>query len=204
MVSRSSWRGAVTKLISLGPRFAAELRGVDLIDVATNDAAYCAVREAFEEHSVILFRNQDISDDVQIAFSRAFGPLERTKVGSRCAGTLYVHITNVAADATLVAEPTARRSLTRRTSSGIPTVRSRRLRRWHRFCRRGRSLRLAGRRSSSRPGSHGTGCPTTEGRTSRSCRCAQLCHLSGPDRPCAHDAGRARRVATRTLAVDLA
>ena len=28
------------KLISLGPRFAAELRGVDLIDVATNDAAY--------------------------------------------------------------------------------------------------------------------------------------------------------------------
>jgi alpha-ketoglutarate-dependent 2,4-dichlorophenoxyacetate dioxygenase len=65
------------RLISLGPRFAAELRGVDLIDVATNDAAYCAVREAFEEHSVILFRDQEISDDVQIAFSRAFGPLER-------------------------------------------------------------------------------------------------------------------------------
>jgi len=89
------------KLISLGPRFAAELRGVDLIDVATNDAAYCAVREAFEEHSVVLFRNQEISDDVQIAFSRAFGPLERTKVGSLCAGTLYVHITNLAADTTL-------------------------------------------------------------------------------------------------------
>ena len=34
---------------------------------------------------------------------RAFGPLERTKVGSLCAGTLYVHITNVAPDATLVA-----------------------------------------------------------------------------------------------------
>ena len=82
-------------LISLGPRFAAELRGVDVIDVPTNDAAYCAVREAFEEHSVILFRNQEISDDAQIAFSRAFGPLERTKVGSLCAGTLYVHITNV-------------------------------------------------------------------------------------------------------------
>ena len=31
------------KLISLGPRFAAELRGVDLIDVATNDAAYCGL-----------------------------------------------------------------------------------------------------------------------------------------------------------------
>jgi alpha-ketoglutarate-dependent taurine dioxygenase len=61
------------RFISLGPRFAAELRGVDLIDVATSDAAYCAVREAFEEHSVILFRNQETSNDVQVAFSRAFG-----------------------------------------------------------------------------------------------------------------------------------
>jgi alpha-ketoglutarate-dependent 2,4-dichlorophenoxyacetate dioxygenase len=59
----------------------------------TRPIAQCG--EAFEEHSVILFRNQEISDDVQVAFSRAFGPLERTKVGSLCAGTLYVHITNV-------------------------------------------------------------------------------------------------------------
>ena len=152
------------KLISLGQRFAAELRGVDLIDVATNDAAYCAVREAFEEHFVILFRNQEISDDVQIAFSRAFGPLERTKVGSLCAGTLYVHITNVAADTTLVAETDRQGSLTERTSSGIPTVRSRRRRRWPRSCRRERSLRMAGRRSSFRPGLHGTGCRTDRGR----------------------------------------
>ena len=91
------------------------MRGVDLIDVATNDAAYRAVREAFEEHSVILFRNQEISDDVQVAFSRAFGPLERTKVGSLCAGTLYVHITNVAANATLVAE-TDRQALANRAN----------------------------------------------------------------------------------------
>ena len=49
------------ELVPLGPGFAAELRGVDLIDVASSDAAYLAVREAFEEHSVILFRNQDVS-----------------------------------------------------------------------------------------------------------------------------------------------
>ena len=103
------------RLVSLGPRFAAEVRGVDLIDVATDDAAYCAVREAFEEHSVILFRNQETSDDVQVAFSRAFGPLERTKVGSRGAGTFYVHSTNVAADATLVAE-TDRQALANRAN----------------------------------------------------------------------------------------
>ena len=83
--------------------------------MATDDAAYCAVREAFEEHSVILFRNQETSDDVQVAFSRAFGPLERTKVGSRGAGTFYVHSTNVAADATLVAE-TDRQALANRAN----------------------------------------------------------------------------------------
>ena len=103
------------RLVSLGPRFAAEVRGVDLIDVATDDAAYCAVREAFEEHSVILYRNQETSDDVQVAFSRAFGPLERTKGGSRGAGTFYVHSTNVAADATLVAE-TDRQALANRAN----------------------------------------------------------------------------------------
>ena len=72
--------------------------------MATSDAGYRAVREAFEEHSPILFPNQEISDDVKVTFSRTFGPFERTKIGSLYAGTLYVHITNVATDATLVAE----------------------------------------------------------------------------------------------------
>jgi alpha-ketoglutarate-dependent 2,4-dichlorophenoxyacetate dioxygenase len=89
------------ELVPLGPGFAAELRDVDLIDVAGSDAGYRAVREAFEEHSVIVFRNQDVSDDMQVAFSRAFGPLERTKVGSLAAGTFYVRATNVAADGAL-------------------------------------------------------------------------------------------------------
>ena len=89
------------ELVPLGPGFAAELRGVDLVDVVSSDASYLAVREAFEEHSVVLFRNQDVSDDLQVAFSRAFGPLERTKVGSLAAGTLYVRVTNVADDGTL-------------------------------------------------------------------------------------------------------
>jgi alpha-ketoglutarate-dependent 2,4-dichlorophenoxyacetate dioxygenase len=101
-------------LISLGPSFAAELRGVDLIDVATNDAAYRAVREAFEEHSVILFRNQEISDDVQVAFSRAFAPLERTKAGSLCAGML-MSISPTSGRATLVAE-TDRQALANRAN----------------------------------------------------------------------------------------
>ena len=89
------------ELVPLGPGFAAELRGVDLIDVVSSDAGYLAVRGAFEEHSVVLLRNQDVNDDVQVAFSRAFGPLERTKVGSLASGTLYVRVTNVADDGAL-------------------------------------------------------------------------------------------------------
>src|SRR5271165_5103973 len=89
------------ELVPLGPGFAAELRGVDLIDVASSDAGYRAVREAFEEHSVIVFRNQDVSDDMQVAISRAFGPHERTKVGSLAAGSFYVRATNMAADGAL-------------------------------------------------------------------------------------------------------
>jgi alpha-ketoglutarate-dependent 2,4-dichlorophenoxyacetate dioxygenase len=90
--------------VTLGPGFAAELRGVDLIDVASSDAAYRAVRAAFEEHSVIVFRDQEVSDDVQVGFSRAFGPLERTKVGSPYAGTFYARITNLAIDGALLPE----------------------------------------------------------------------------------------------------
>ncbi len=89
------------ELVPVGPGFAAELRGVDLIDAVSIDAGYLAVREAFEEHSVVIFRNQVVTDDVQVAFSRAFGPLERTKIGSLAAGTLYVRVTNVADDGTL-------------------------------------------------------------------------------------------------------
>jgi alpha-ketoglutarate-dependent 2,4-dichlorophenoxyacetate dioxygenase len=61
------------EVVPLGPGFAAELRGIDLIDVASSESAYLAVREAFEEHTVIVFRDQKVSDDIQIGFSRAFG-----------------------------------------------------------------------------------------------------------------------------------
>src|SRR5215472_9128266 len=101
----SGKRGSkIMEVIPLGPKFAAELRGVDLIDVASSDSAYRTVREAFEEHTVIVFRDQNVSDDIQTGFSRAFGPLERTKPGLLSAGTLFIRITNVAPDGTLVPE----------------------------------------------------------------------------------------------------
>ena len=70
------------ELVPLGPGFGVEVRGVSLLDVATDAEAYKAVRAAFEAHSLLVFRDQPIADDVQVAYSRAFGPLELTKVAS--------------------------------------------------------------------------------------------------------------------------
>src|ERR1700756_4029460 len=78
------------EIVPLGPGFAAELRGVTLDDVAAGDAAYKEVRAAFEEHSVLVLRGQDVTDETQIAFSCRFGPLEVTKVGSEGHGTNLV------------------------------------------------------------------------------------------------------------------
>lgn len=90
------------ELIPLGPGFAAEVRGASLADVAASDAAYAAVRAAFEEHSVLLFRHQPVTDELQMAFSRKFGPLEIAKAASRGEGTPFSILTNVEPDGTLV------------------------------------------------------------------------------------------------------
>ena len=82
-------------VVALGPGFAAELRGVTLADIAADDAAYAAARAMLEEHSVLVFRDQQVTDDTQIAFSRRFGPLEITKVGSQGTGTHLVILTTI-------------------------------------------------------------------------------------------------------------
>ncbi|HEX2830131.1 MAG TPA: TauD/TfdA family dioxygenase [Burkholderiales bacterium] len=78
-----------------GPGFFAEVRGVGLADVARSDEAYRAVRAAFEEHSVLLFRDQTITDDLQVAYSRRFGPLETAKAASIGEGTPFSILTNI-------------------------------------------------------------------------------------------------------------
>jgi alpha-ketoglutarate-dependent 2,4-dichlorophenoxyacetate dioxygenase len=82
--------GGVMELVPLGPEFGVEARGIGLIDVASSDSVYRSIRAALEEHSVLLFRKQEVTDDVQAAFSRAFGPLERVKIGSVGAGLSVV------------------------------------------------------------------------------------------------------------------
>jgi alpha-ketoglutarate-dependent 2,4-dichlorophenoxyacetate dioxygenase len=90
------------EIVPLGPKFAAELRGVTLAEVAASDAAYKETRAALEEHSVLVFRGQDVTDEAQLAFSRRFGPLEVTKVGSLGAGTNLVILSTIGADGKVV------------------------------------------------------------------------------------------------------
>lgn len=71
----------------LGPGFGAEVRGIGLADAAASDEVYSAVRAAFEAHSVLLFRTQPVTDELQVAFSRRFGPLEAAKAASLGEGT---------------------------------------------------------------------------------------------------------------------
>jgi alpha-ketoglutarate-dependent 2,4-dichlorophenoxyacetate dioxygenase len=91
------------ELKPLGPGFVAKVHGVGLADVVQNAEAYAAVRMAFEEHSVLLFRGQAITDALQIAFSQRFGPLEIAKAASRGEGTPFSILTNVEPDGSLVA-----------------------------------------------------------------------------------------------------
>jgi len=90
------------EIIPVGPGFGAELRGVTLADVANDDAAYATVRAAFEKHSVLVFRGQEVTDDLQLAFSKRFGPPEVTKVGSLGTGSHFVILSTIGPDGKVV------------------------------------------------------------------------------------------------------
>jgi alpha-ketoglutarate-dependent 2,4-dichlorophenoxyacetate dioxygenase len=90
------------EIVSLGPGFAAEIRGMTLADVAADEDAHAAARAAFEEHSVLVFRGQQVTDEIQLAFSRRFGPPEVTKVGSLGTGTHFVTLSTIGADGEVV------------------------------------------------------------------------------------------------------
>jgi alpha-ketoglutarate-dependent 2,4-dichlorophenoxyacetate dioxygenase len=52
----------------------AEIVGVDVRRM--DDATFAEITRLFDEHSVLLFRRQSLTDETQVAFSERFGPLE--------------------------------------------------------------------------------------------------------------------------------
>jgi alpha-ketoglutarate-dependent 2,4-dichlorophenoxyacetate dioxygenase len=71
----------------LHARFGVEVLEVDVTRVDAD--TFKEIEQAFDEHSVLLFRGQRLSDQEQIVFSQRFGPLETTirSIASQ-AGTL--------------------------------------------------------------------------------------------------------------------
>jgi taurine dioxygenase len=63
-------------VIRLGQHLGAEIRGIDLSEPLDDDT-FSRVAKAFFENEVIFFRNQKITPEQQIAFTRRFGVLEQ-------------------------------------------------------------------------------------------------------------------------------
>lgn len=59
----------------LHPLFVAEVTGIDLTRPMSHED-FRTIWDAFNEHQILVFRDQAFDDESQIAFSRSFGELE--------------------------------------------------------------------------------------------------------------------------------
>jgi alpha-ketoglutarate-dependent 2,4-dichlorophenoxyacetate dioxygenase len=64
-------------ITSLLPHLGARVEGVDLRHPA-DEPTFARIFQAFQEHSVLVFPDQRLTDEEQMRFSERFGPLERT------------------------------------------------------------------------------------------------------------------------------
>jgi alpha-ketoglutarate-dependent 2,4-dichlorophenoxyacetate dioxygenase len=63
------------KMRQIGPCFAAEVDGIDMRKPLSPDEV-TAIHEGMNEYAVLVFHDQDIDDDQQLAFTRSLGELE--------------------------------------------------------------------------------------------------------------------------------
>jgi alpha-ketoglutarate-dependent 2,4-dichlorophenoxyacetate dioxygenase len=98
----------------LHPTFAAEVSGVDL-GQPLDAHAVRAVEAAIAEHAVLVFRDQRITDDQQLTFSRYFGELEETrgtgisKPGEQRLHPAFADVSNLGKDNTVLARDNRQR-----------------------------------------------------------------------------------------------
>ncbi|MEX2648857.1 MAG: TauD/TfdA family dioxygenase [Alphaproteobacteria bacterium] len=91
------------RMTALHDRFGVEVHGVDLRQV-TGESGYPEIRAAFEEHSLLLFRDQELDDAAHLAFGSLFGPIEvRAKGPDKPPPSMSV-LSNLRDDATVAPE----------------------------------------------------------------------------------------------------
>lgn len=81
-------------LSPLTPNFGAEVTGVD-ISQPLSDEDFRDVRTAFDTFSVLVFPDQPLNDEQQIAFSERFGLLEGTRALNPGSGTAFARQSNL-------------------------------------------------------------------------------------------------------------
>lgn len=86
----------------LTPTFGVEVSGLPLAEFVPS-GRFEELRALFEEHSALLFREQDFDDDAHLILARAFGPIEDRKADERKPGEGFTipKVTNVVADSSL-------------------------------------------------------------------------------------------------------
>ncbi len=84
--------------------FGAEVHGVQLGEL--DDAGFADLRALFEEHSLLLFRGQSLSDAAHIALARRFGPIEDRNAESLQGGAEFKvpEVSNVREDGSVTEE----------------------------------------------------------------------------------------------------
>ncbi len=91
------------QLTPLHPQFGVEVLGVDLRTL-TPTHLYPEVRAAFEEHSLLVFRNQHVdNDEAHLSFGSLWGPIEDRAYGAMGDAPRMDNVTNKLADNTIAA-----------------------------------------------------------------------------------------------------
>ncbi len=102
------------EITPLHPVFAAEVAGIDTTRPLGPDAA-AAIEVAMDRHAVLVFRDQRLTDDQQLAFSQAFGELEFTngtgisKPGEQRLHPAFADVSNLGQDNQILARDNRRR-----------------------------------------------------------------------------------------------
>ena len=81
------------QILPLHPLLAAEIRDFSLDQFEESD--WTQIIESLKKYSVLVFKNQEIDNELQIRFSERLGSLETTKVRTEGAGTKLVFLTNI-------------------------------------------------------------------------------------------------------------
>lgn len=84
----------------LHPMFGVEVHGIDLRQVSAAQD-YPELREAFETHSLLLFRGQQFDDEAHLRFGALWGPIEDRSMGRNGTAPRMDNVSNLRADNTV-------------------------------------------------------------------------------------------------------